>query len=84
MASGKKAPDYKTLAENLAKALEWYAKGYHFEYGGDPSHEGAPESVSGEPLNFLCGGTEGQEYTYEDGAIARHHLEAYKKALEGK
>ena len=58
--------------EKYRKALEFYALGEHFEYCGLDDHE--PETVSGEPENWLCGGAEGSEFQYEDGYVARFAL----------
>jgi hypothetical protein len=57
-------------AENkrLREALEFYATGQHFEWFGEDQHE--PETVSGEPTNWLAGGDDGSEFQYECGAIA--------------
>lgn len=60
----------------LKEALEFYATQQHFIFGGLNINE--PETVSGEPTNFLCGGGEGNEYTYEDGWVAREALERIK------
>lgn len=55
-------------------ALRFYAKGNHFEFDGPNTEcekESEPETVSGEPTNWLCGHG---DFTFEDGFVAREAL----------
>lgn len=56
----------------LQEALQFHAEEKHFEYCGKDKFE--PESASGEPDNWMCGGSEGSEFQYENGELARFAL----------
>lgn len=62
-------------------ALEYYSKCEHYEFCGADGNE--PETPSGEPENWECGGSEGHEYQFENGGVARQAL-ADAEALEGE
>lgn len=59
--------------KRLKSALEFYAGGNHFEECNDEECDkyADPETVSGEPENFVCGHG---DYTVEDGSIAQAAL----------
>lgn len=59
----------KGEVQRLREALEFYANGEHFSYGG--MSEGEPENADPEYPNWLSGNG---EFDYEDGSIARAAL----------
>lgn len=65
-----------STVEILREALKFYATGQHFEWCGLPEHH--PETVSGEPTNWLAGGPDDHEFQYEAGFVAYEALAATK------
>lgn len=57
-----------SIIERQQKALEFYGHHKHFEYCGIDSFE--PETASGGPVNWLCGGNDDSAFQYEDGSVA--------------
>lgn len=83
VAMGKNGAELLASYRRAIEVIQFYAAEEHFEYA--PAHseeeecpqESDPETVSGEPINFLCGHG---DFTYEDGSIAREFL----KEVEGE